>query len=155
MSMLDVLCCALGSCHSVDAAQLHRTAYNKAQALSISEKELKQSNREVKDSQASLQLTRSDPSTSMELIDSLKAQVNKLTGDAGTMLDPWQAHRKEQSRSQAQETGSGTSPTTKSLLKQAEIDRESSEALLAEARTGRQEAMNAAKVGPHRIEQTE
>ena len=44
------------------------TAYNKAQALSVSEKELKQSSREFKDSQASLQLTKSDLSTSMELI---------------------------------------------------------------------------------------
>jgi von Willebrand factor type A domain len=143
MSMLDVLCCALGAVILLMLLNFV-TAYNKAQALSISEKDLKQSNREVKDSQASLQLTRSDLSTSLDLIESLKAQVNKLTGDvtnARSMASTEKSTLEAKLKKLDQEL-----TTTRSLLKQAEIDRESSEALLAEARTGRQEAMNAAKL---------
>jgi len=142
MSMLDVLCCALGAVILLMLLNFV-TAYNKAQALSISEKELKQSTREFKDSQASLQLTKSDLSTSMELIDSLRAQVNKLTGEvnsARSMASTERSTLEARLKKLDQEL-----TTTRSLLKQAEIDRESAEALLAEARTGRQEAMKDAK----------
>ena len=128
MSMLDVLCCALGAVILLMLLNFV-TAYNKAQALSVSEKELKQSSREFKDSQANLQLTKSDLSTSMELIDSLRAQVNKLTGDVNSARN--MASNEKNTLEARLKKLDQELITTKSLLKQAEIDRESAEALLA------------------------
>lgn len=142
MSMLDVLCCALGAVILLMLLNFV-TAYNKAQALNTTEKELKQSNRQFQDSQASLQLTQSDLSTSLELVDALKAQVTKLSGEvknARTMASEEKSVLESRLKKLQQEL-----TTTQSLLKQAEVDRESTEALLADAKTGRQEAMNAAK----------
>lgn len=148
MSMLDVLCCALGAVILLMLLNFV-TAYNKAQALSTTENELKQSSRQFKESQASLQLTKSDLSTSMELIDSLKAQISKLTGEISSAKDMAGAEKialEAKLKKLEQEL-----TTTKSLLKQAEIDRESTEALLADAKTGRQEAMNAAKAARNEL----
>lgn len=142
MSMLDVLCCALGAVILLMLLNFV-TAYNKAQALSVSENELKQSTKQFKDSQSNLQLVKSDLSTSMELIDSLKAQVSQLTADLGSaqnMANTEKGKLEARLKQLAQELN-----TTKNLLKQAESDREATEALLADAKSGRQDAMNAAK----------
>lgn len=142
MSMLDVLCCALGAVILLMLLNFV-TAYNKAQALNISEKDLKQSNVDLKENQSALQLVRSDLTTSLELIDLLKTQAAKLKEELST------------SRSMAQSQRSGLEAklkkleqeltSTQNLLKQARADREATEALLAETKGSRDDAMQAAK----------
>ncbi|MFO0816224.1 MAG: VWA domain-containing protein [Gemmatales bacterium] len=142
MSMLDVLCCALGAVILLMLLNFV-TAYNKAQALTVTETELKKSNSLNKDNQANLQLVRSDLATSLDLVEQLKGQVGKLTNEVNTSQklaslekEVYEARLK---KLQLELT------SAQNLLKQAQADREATEALLAEARTGRQEAMNAAK----------
>src|SRR5262245_47164401 len=80
MSMLDVLCCALGA--SILLMLLNFvTAYNKAKALASVQGDLKKSGGTVKDLQANLSLARSDLATSMQYIENLHAKEKKLAAD--------------------------------------------------------------------------
>lgn len=142
MSMLDVLCCALGAVILLMLLNFV-TAYNKAQALTTTQHELKSSTQKLEDQQANLQLVRSDLSTSLELVDLLKSQVKELTSELGksrTTANTDKAAMEARLKKLQQEL-----TTAQALLKQAQSDQEATEALLAQVKTDRQEALDAAK----------
>src|SRR5688572_31228740 len=119
MSMLDVLCCALGA--SILLMLLNFvTAYNKAKALAAVTGDLKKSGGTVKDLQANLSLARSDLATSMQYIESLHAKEKKLATD---LTAARRAARDEQNAlaSQLEQTERELT-ATRELLKQAQAD---------------------------------
>lgn len=142
MSMLDVLCCALGAVILLMLLNFV-TAYNKAQALSTTQNDLQKSTRQLQDNQANLQLVRSDLSTSLELVDLLKAQVKELTGELAksrTAADADRIAMEARLRKLQQEL-----TTAQALLKQARADQEATEMLLSQVKSDRQEALDAAR----------
>lgn len=148
MSMLDVLCCALGAVILLMLLNFV-TAYNKAQALSVSEGELKKSGATIKDQQANLQLTRTDLATSLDLVNQLQGQVKALTADVNTSQklaslekEVYEARLK---KLQLELT------SAQNLLKQAQADREATETLLADAKTSRAEAMKDARAARNQL----
>jgi len=142
MSMLDVLCCALGSVILLMLLNFV-TAYNKAQALNLSEAELKKSSAALKDNQSNLQLVKSDLTTSLAHIESLEAQIKGLRSDVSA-AKKMASNEKSALEAKLQKLEKDLLASQK-LLQQAQTDREALEALLAEAKTGRTEAMQAAK----------
>lgn len=142
MSMLDVLCCALGAVILLMLLNFV-TAYNKAQALNLSEKDLKQSAVLLQENQATLQLVRSDLNTSLELIELLKKQTSNLKEELASSRQITETQRESLNarlKKLEQEL-----ITAQNLLKQARADREATEALLTETKSSRDDAMQSAK----------
>src|SRR4029079_12646547 len=142
MSMLDVLCCALGA--SILLMLLNFvTAYNKAKLLSVIQGDLKKSGGTVKDLQANLTLTRSDLATSMQYIESLQQKEKKLAAD---LIEARRNASEEQQAlaSQLKQTERELE-ATKALLKQAQSDRDAVEKLLSQAMSTNKDAIAAAK----------
>lgn len=142
MSMLDVLCCALGAVILLMLLNFV-TAYNKAKALTVSQDELKKASRNLADSKADTQLVRSDLATSLQHLESLQqreATLNKELRQARNEAEQNQRQMASKLKQLEQELTS-----TQALLKQAQSDRDETEKLLAEVNTGRREALAAAK----------
>lgn len=142
MSMLDVLCCALGAVILLMLLNFV-TAYNKAKALTVSQDQLGKQNRSLENTKADLQLTKSDLSTSLQHLETLQKREAKLTTDLSKALSTAESLQ-QQMASKLKRTEQELDSTL-SLLKQAQEDREATEKLLADATAGRKEAMAAAR----------
>lgn len=142
MSMLDVLCCALGA--SILLMLLNFvTAYNKAKLLSVVQGDLKKTGGTVKDLQANLSLTRSDLATSMQYIEGLQRKEKQLAADLQAAR---RAAAQEQDVLAARlQSTERDLDATKALLKQAQADRDAVEKLLAQAMVTNKDAIAAAK----------
>lgn len=142
MSMLDVLCCALGA--SILLMLLNFvTAYNKTKALALIQGDLKKSGGTVKDLQANLSLTRSDLATSMQYIEGLQQKEKKLAADLQAARRA--AAEEQDSLAAKLQSTERDLDATKALLKQAQSDRDAVERLLAQAMSTNKDAIAAAK----------